>query len=228
MNLKNLEVYIFSGGAIEESNRDIYEECYLAWKEVWQLTLLELDGTEKIFSDAFSRQDKLCAIFEENKCISFVGLRAYDFSLRTSREDSIFEAWDEESLKTLLAQGKKVLCCSNLGVRSGYRGEISPGLTLKALNIFLAVQVLLESQCQVMAGTTRADRGVNRAAFSNGAHYIKTSQMHGVEVDLVCFYKEELAKDKSIKNYFARQLWNSRIDLAASEYLVEKKYLKTS
>lgn len=211
MNLTDMKLYLFSGRAAYGPERNMYEKCYQMWKTIWQQTFLELKGHKEIFSDAFTRQDKICALFRDQECIAVAGLRSYEFSVQSSNDDSIFSSWDKESFETLTKNGPRVLVCSNLAVHPDFRGEVLPGFSLKNLITYFSVKELLVSDCDAMAGTARCNRGANKAAYANGAHFIKRAQMHGVEVDLVAFYKTEL--ENKLLHSTSNFIWDNRIDL---------------
>ncbi len=224
MNPKSLRFYVFSGRGTQPIEHVLYNKCYRTWKTLWQETFFELEGTRDIFSDAFTRQDKICGIFYEDQCIAVAALREYDFSIETTKDDSIFSSWDPTSFALLTKDGPKVMVCSNLAVDSNFRGDALPHFSLKSLAIYLCTQLMLDSDCHSMAGTTRSNRGVNKAAFNNGAHFIKRSEMHGVAVDLVAFYKSELAistfyQERSL----SRSIWDQRTDFTGERPIIQLK-----
>lgn len=228
IDLKDLRLYIFSGHTCGVFEKDLYEKAYKSWKEVWQQTFLELKGVSQIYSDGFSKQDKIVAIFYKDTCISFAGLRGYDFSISASKEDSIFASWDNQSFERLTRDGSKILVCSNLGVHKDYRGRIGEDTSLKLLNIYLSVKVLLDEDYNAMAGTTRFNKGVNTAAFSNGATFLNRAEMHGVDVDLVCFYKKEiLANLADLQQSLGEELWDLRVDYTKPE-TTKRKLLRVA
>lgn len=210
MDLKNIQLYVFSGKGISPQERYLYEKCYDMWKSVWKKTFLELDGSDELYSDNFTRQDKIFALFHGATAIAVATLRICDFTLNNSMEDSIFSSWSQEAINILTIKGPRVLVCSNLAVHPDYRGAIAKGIMLKNLITYLSAKELIESDCDAMSGTARVNRGANKAAYANGAHLVSKSKMHGVEVDLVAFYKDELIS--KLKDEDSNLIWNNRID----------------
>lgn len=216
MNLKDLQLYVFSGRGHLEQEQHYYEKCYETWKNIWKQTFLELDGNDKLYSDNFTRQDKILGLFYKDVCVAVAGLRTSNFLFKNSEDDSIFSSWNMDAIAKLIKEGSRVMVCSNLAVHPDYRGEISYGLTLKNLITYLATKQFLESDCDSMAGTARVNRGANKVAYSNGAHLIQKSEMHGVEVDLVAFYKSELIN--RVGDLKGDSIWNKRIDFTEVKF----------
>jgi hypothetical protein len=227
-SISNLNLYVFAGRSDQAEIKSIYEEVYSKWKSIWKSTFLELDGTAELHSDSFTRQDKIVAVFYKNECVSFAGLRSYNLDLSASVEDSIFSAWPHSCLKQLSSEGKNVLVCSNLGVNPAFRGPLKMGASLKNLNIYACVRILLEDGFDAMAGTTRFNKGVHTAAYSNGAVLLGKSTMHGVAVDLVGFYRKQIEKNiDQLNQLYGEQIWNSRVDYT-KQFKINRQILEVA
>lgn len=221
LNLKDIQLYVFSGrGLLNSQEQFFYEKCYEMWKSVWKKTFLELDGSDELYSDNFTRQDKICAFFYRDTCIAMAAYRHVDFNIQNTKEDSIFSAWDDESIKSMTSEGSHVFVCSNFAVHPDFRKEISPGISLKHLLVYISNREFIASDCHVMAGATRCNKGVNTAALSKGANYIKTSTMHKVNVDLVVVKRSSV--ENTFNDFTGNYIWNNRIDFTA-EILRNKK-----
>lgn len=216
ISVNDLQYILFpiSNLGTDENSRAIANEVYKTWKLVWSKAFLELDGNEKLFSDGFSRQTKIGALFYKDICVSLATFRETDFSHAFQREDSLLEAWDEEAFTRLLIDGPKVTVCSYLSVHPDFRGEIAPSMTLKLLISLMSIRAFLQSNSNVMTGTMRCDRGTNKAAKAVGATPLKKSSMHGGEVELVAFYKNHIIENfDQYTHLWSEQLWQQRIDL---------------
>lgn len=215
--------YVLFPGTMDESN-DLVNEVYKTWKLVWSKAFLELDGNDQVFSDGFSRQTKIGGVFYKGICVSLSAFREVNFESPYQREDSLLSAWDEEAFKILMSEGPRVSICSYLSVHPDFRGEIANNVTLKLITTHLCALVLLDSDCDVMTGTMRCNRGTDKSAYSSGASFIKKSSMHGVEVDLVGFYKKRILANRSnFQNLWAERLWSERTEL----FMDGKNSLKT-
>ena len=221
ISLGELNYVLFPGST--EQPIEYANEVYKTWKLVWSKAFLELDGNGQIFSDGFTRQTKIGGVFYKGICVALSAFREVDFASPFQREDSLLSAWDEESFQILISEGSKVSICSYLSVHPDYRGEIAPDVTLKLITTHLCAKVLLNSDCDVMTGTMRCNRGTDKSAYASGASFIKKSTMHAVEVDLVGFYKRRiLANYSQHQHLWSERLWANRIDLMKQDSTVIK------
>ena len=190
---------------------DEYTKAFQLWKDVWSATFLELDGTARLFSDDFSRQDEVGAIFDEtDQCLALVFLRESNLSLPGGTLDSYFAPWPPEALEKLTRDGSKIQVGSYITVAPAHRGPRAEGPKLKGLLLELAVQHLLASDCAAMTGITRRDKGVHHMAYGSGATLLQENIIyHGVPTDLVAWYAATLKKSCTMSLEAAR-LWSTQ------------------
>lgn len=214
LDLKNLQYYLIHCNQIGFSTHEIYQNTYSMWKRVWSEAMVDLKVDQTLYSDGFTRQSKLGCLFYKNECVAMSAFREVNLDTIVQREDSLLRSWTESSFRQLMEQGSKVSICSYLTVSPEFRGEIAPDMTLKLLTAYLATEYLLHSDCDVMTGTMRCNRGTDKVAYKAGARFLEKSEMFGVEVDLVGFFKREIEKDKEQYSHdWSRVLWESRIEL---------------
>jgi hypothetical protein len=215
LKLQELQYYVIPGEKIAPEYRSVHQEAYRMWKTVWSQTLLEVDGDGRVYSDHFSRQTNIGALFRAGECVAMTVQHEVDFNDPTAADDSYFQAWPQRALDELVRDGKRVLICSHLTVAPGHRGEVAPGLTYKLLIVDLAVKLLLNSDCNVMTGTMRKVKGAHKTAFQTGASLILEDVIqHGETADLVGFYKNTiLANQNLVKSVWTDSLWRQRMDL---------------
>lgn len=219
INLSDLRYYIFSGEGTTEDYLDIYNDTYRLWKEVWTQTLVDLKHPQKLQSDGFTRQTKIGALFYQNKCVALSAFRDVDFTCLPQREDSLLKSWSPEAFDILTQDGPRVCIASYLTVAPDLRGTIAPDITLKLLIVSLCTKYLLESDCDVMTGTMRCNRGTEKSAYASGARFIQKSQMYGVDVDLVGFFKKEIQQlpPSQYTHLWSEVLWKNKIELPQVE-----------
>lgn len=193
-----------------------YDLAYKCWHEVWLSTLQELDGISKVNSDDFLKQKYISAIFNENdECVGLALFNELNFDRSASRNDSYFNAWDNESIKTLCKDSPHVLVASYVTVNPKYRGQ-QEGFYVKDIIAELGVLLLKNiSNSSVMSGTMRNNRGMNKVAIKTGATLIKSDvSFHGVLVDLVGFYKKDFISGIQTQSILSLSLWkNKKINL---------------
>jgi hypothetical protein len=167
--------------------------AYATWRSVWAKTFEVLDGASGIYSDDFTRQDELGALFHAGECIGLTAFRWVDFGAATAQHDSYFKAWPATAKTALLGFGPRVCVGSYLTVEAAWRGPCGP-FSVKELLLALAIERFLASDADVMAGTLRNDRGMNGLGYRLGARpLVSDVPFHGVSVDLVAFGRD--AKD---------------------------------
>lgn len=196
----------------------LYVEAFRLWKEVWAETFLELDGDDLVFSDDYCRQDLVGALFRGERCVALGFFHSVDFRLPTARQDSYFKVWTDEAVRKLLRDGPRILVGSNITVDACFRGKLEDGTRLKNLLVGLMARTFIESGHDAMAGTMRCDRGMQRAAHEFGAEPLQSGVLHhGVEVELISFYRKRLLGDGTLRTDLnVESIWSRRRDLAAT------------
>lgn len=193
--------------------KDRYIAAYKMWKTIWSSTLLELEGLQHLPSDDFTRQDHIAAIFEGPICRAITLHRIVDLSNISHRDDSYFKVWPPEAIQALQRDSSSVLICSYLAVDPDARSR-KLGFSLKDLMVSINSRFLIESPASVFAGITRNDRGMNTTCENLGATVLSSNlSLHGVEVDLVAFYKKEITAVSTPYSKACDYLWRTRTSL---------------
>ncbi|MBX2986968.1 MAG: hypothetical protein KF802_03635 [Bdellovibrionaceae bacterium] len=191
--MKNVlcKLVVLPGSNPDESVRPYYERAYTHWESVWGATFQELDGKSRIFSDNFTRQHEIHALFEDLNCVAMCGLRYYDFRTTTPRKDSYFEAWSEDALDQLVRYGKRVVIASNLSIDPNRRGREATGgqYNLKDLIIATTLRRIGELEIDAMTGTMRVDKNMQGLIYQAGGVPIQREVIyHNVPVDLLAVH----------------------------------------
>jgi hypothetical protein len=164
-------------------------KAYECWSSVWHDTLYELDHVENVPSDEFTRQDEIGALFHEFDCVGLSCLRWLNLENPIFRDDSYFKVWSPEALRTASEFGSEACILSNLTVAPAYRrvSDINVAETL----LGLAIDRFEHSRADVLIGTPRADRRVNKLAYRIGFCPIAPDVTHhGVKIDIVGYYRK--------------------------------------
>ncbi len=193
-------------------NRE-YQETYRLWRKVWAATFQELDGNSAVYSDDFCRQSRVGAIFLRDRCVALGLYHFVDFGVATARDDSYFKVWSDEAIAKLVTEGPRILVGSNITVDPEMRGDLGGGIFLKNLLTGLMTKGFLDSGYDAMAGTMRKNRGMHQSAYQFGASPLQSGVMHhGVEVDLVAFYRRKILAAMSTLpvDLTVERLWENR------------------
>jgi hypothetical protein len=174
-----------------------FAAAYDCWREVWFDAFVELENIDRLYSDDFTRQDEIAALFYEDTCIGLTGCRFVDLNTSMARDDSYFQSWPAAALDQLAAHGSNVCIGNNMTVRREWRGRLG-GVSIKRVLMLLSIQRFLVSSADVLAGTMRNGRGMNGLVYDLGFSPIVCGAMHhGVEVDLVGYYRRGRVDDTS-------------------------------
>lgn len=187
-----LEFYVLPGKCAPKAYQDKYNSTYACWKKLWDATFQkEFQLDEELYSNDFSRQDEVLALFYENQCVGLCCLRIVDFREEATLADNYFRKWPEISRARLRSYGDRTVICSNLTLsyefRKGYLG-----VSWKDLLSTFAVQRFLQLDCDSMAAAVRRRRGMDKATYQVGFRPIFQDLPYlGEEsVDLVVCFKD--------------------------------------
>jgi hypothetical protein len=197
-------------------NDEFYTAAYKTWSEVWRETLLELDGSDVLYSDHFTRQDYMVAIFNGDTCVALTCFRRADLSLLTDQEDSWFKPWPHDLRQVLGKEYKNGVVISWVTIHKDYR-KTSPIVELRELNIIDRLAEMMNlflEDCGTDAGfgVTRNNRSVNRFGQYAGSNTILSgAELHGVEVDLITLKAANVKAAQSKFPALAFDLWSNRL-----------------
>lgn len=212
VNINDYKLYILRSGSDQQINASLHNQCYLFWKKIWLSTLNELEGVDKIYSDDFTRHDFFIALTHHEKPIGLISFKSVDLKLLASLDDSWFKPWPRNFLVQIAHDSEKAIIPSWLSVDPTYRR--SKGFTDLNIGFILSElisMITLHTMADVAFGTPRKDRSVNQLVQQAGAVTVyENISHHGVLVDLVCFFKENVEK-----HHFSdvtSALWKNRIE----------------
>jgi hypothetical protein len=163
-------------------------ESYRCWHDTWESAFRELAHEPEVYSDDFTRQHEVGAIFQDSECIALSFFRWIDLSSPINRQDSYFRAWTDADKEALCKEGTYVCISSNFTIAEGWRK--STVCSLKDVLVALIVERFLLSNASAVSGTVRNNRGVDRLIYRNGFLPIRhAAKQYGVDVDLAAFYR---------------------------------------
>ena len=129
---------VISGREVENSLLHEYQKIYNHWHSVWSQTFKEVSGNATLFSDNFTRQDEIIAVMKNDKCISAVCHRLFDFRTTAARNDSYFESWPEDAFHRLGKNGPTIVIAGQLSVDPEYR-KTQSGIRMSELTTYLSL-----------------------------------------------------------------------------------------
>lgn len=211
--ITNWSLTVLPGNQPSESFANQHAVVYQAWHEVWASAFKEADIQKPVFSDEFTRQDDVIAVFEEGRCLLCLFFRTVDLSTLVGRSDSYFSGWTDTALNGLQRDSSVVCVGSNTTVVPFARGNYK-GFSLKNLLAALAVQYFVNSSPgSAMTAAMRNRRGMNVAGKQAGATLLDANvPVNGEPTDLMAFFKNDLVDFQHPYQELASQLWSQRQD----------------
>jgi hypothetical protein len=163
-------------------------EAYRCWRATWRDAFVELEQHSELFSDDFSRQHEVGALFQHDECIALSFFRWVDLSVLMNREDSYFRVWPEAAKDEACREGSRICVSSSFTLAAGYRR--SKVCSLKDVLVSLIIERFLVSDADAVVGTVRNNRGVDKLIYRNGfLPILQNRKLYGVDVDLGAFYR---------------------------------------
>lgn len=209
----DLQFVLCPGRSPEQEHSHIYDQIYESWHRLWTSTYAELKDESPLYSDTFTRQDFIAAIFFKGQCQAFILFRHANISHRSCLHDSYFQQWSELHLARVSQLGKNVLICGNMGIVPEARKN-SLGFSMKHLMLGFITEIVLHSNADVTISTPRKDRDVHSAVYRWGGISIAQDIDWGLDVcvDLTAFYKDELLKNRNHELVpLVQSLWNQML-----------------
>jgi len=189
-----------------------YNKAYICWKEVWSKTFTEeMNLTETLYSDNFTRQTHIAVIFYGDEVASLTTLNDLDLLAQTTWDDSYFKVWPEFTKFKLKKKAKRALACTNVTLAKKFRrGAL--GLSWKDFMISMLVKYLKHSSYDAMISVLRLEKGMDRCAYRTGASPLVRDIPYSIEgrrVDIAFWDKKinEKNLDQKIQN-LVNFIWN--------------------
>lgn len=210
-DISKLKCMIFPGKN-PSSHLKEYQSAYQLWKDVWGNFWQVQAGKEVAVSDTFLKQDHILTTFYGDQCIAMMLLNYFDFRNESSRYDTYFQkVWLPE--KHELIKGHRVLAASHYTVHPDFRRDQFV-YSMKEWIGSLTIQYFLNTDCQIMVGAMRKNKGVDKTAKNVGSTLIQTYKQDemNLDLDLVIFERDKVHLHDSIALPI-KSHWNGRIEV---------------
>jgi len=193
--------------------KDLYNQIYNCWHDVWSQAFQELHGDTQLVSDNFTRQDFVGAVLVDGQCKAMSLYRHMEAQHPTLERDSYFSNWGETHRKHLASRGPQILVCSHFTIHPTARKDLL-GFSMRDVLMGTCSEVAIHTAAQGMTGAMRKDRKVHGLALTWGAILIASDvpSGHGDLVDLVGFFKEDVTKNRKHEYVsLVEKLWTERL-----------------
>lgn len=210
-----LRVVVMPTRAPVEGNDQLYVEAYNTWEKCWKEAFLELEGSDELFCDHFTRQDYMVGLYDGRKCAALIFFRRINVKLEAHRNDSYFKAWPKDFLKEIAGRHETAMICSWITTLPEYR-RTKNNPDLRNLEISLRLSEVMnffmqDANIDITFGTVRINRSADKmCSYSGSRTLMKDLTHHGVAVDLISWEPKDLPAASKLFPPLAFDLWNSR------------------
>lgn len=183
---------------------------------------------EVIYSDSFTRQDYIGAIFYEDRCLALCFFRWGNINSPDFSSDSYFSYWTPEDIQELALKGPSVIISSNFTICPlARKGNLD--FSMKDLLTGISVEFFMKANADAMAANLRVNKKVNEACAKWGGKLIRADVpiFSGISGDLMVFFKDVVEKRGPLElENMVFQLWNERLVIPKQIALQENYFVK--
>ncbi|HPI41408.1 MAG TPA: hypothetical protein PLJ21_11430 [Pseudobdellovibrionaceae bacterium] len=213
--------YVFSGKDLLTDNRDIYLDSYNLFKNVWESTLKEINGCDfRLFSNDFTRQDRIHALFYGSDCAGLTCLRKINLDNPVDLEDSWLRIWHQNHFDEIKSQsGPESYINSYFTVNQNFRKSLQKNSTPVGYILgCLSFLDQLHIESPTVLGMMRMDRSMHKLGALWGSELIEGSvEYNNTPTDLVVFKKNRVEQASKLFSPIVYELWNQRINFIQEE-----------
>lgn len=155
-----------------------------------------------LYSDSFTSQDYVAAIFYQDQIAGMCTLKSYDLGDQISLDDSYFKVWPLNVLNKFKIMNRHVLACCNLAITYEFRRN-AMNVSWKDLLFVMVGHYLKESRYSAIVSTVRLEKGMEKCAYRTGAIPLMRGLPYtipGQSIDIVCWYKNCENNNSDLKN----------------------------
>lgn len=207
-----------------------YNEIFSCWQNLWSKAYQEMQVSKHLYSDNFTRQDFIGAVYYAGKCVGVICFRWCDIGTNDFANDSAFAQWGPEDLKKISERGPKVIVCSQLTVHPLARGK-TLGVSVMHLLTGLGIEFFMNANAHAMAAHIRIDKKVNESCARLGGTSVREN-VHfsgGIAGDLMVFYKDVIAQRPTQElDILVKQLWNNQTMIPQENETQEKYFIPSA
>ncbi|HLW57225.1 MAG TPA: hypothetical protein VKY27_07560 [Bacteriovoracaceae bacterium] len=164
LNLKVFGPHLY----LKDEDKEYYQIAYNKWKEAWQEVVNSEMGVNSsvFYSDDFTRQDHIIALFDQKSCIGMAFMREVNLGINCLIEDSSFRFWPLQQLEKLLHQYKQVVIASYFTITPQYRRT---HVEWKTLFLSLYLDYFSELGSKIMVTAARKLKSNEKLCYQLGA-----------------------------------------------------------
>lgn len=169
-----------------------FEKAYVGWRNVWGQALTEeMNVKDPLYSDNFTRQSHVAALFYGDELFGLVTLNYMNLEEKIYQDDSYFKVWTPDSIQGLYKNAKQIMTLCNVTLNFRFRKN-SIGVSGKDLLLLMAVHYLKSQNLDAIVAAVRLEKSMEKSAYRTGAISLAKDlpySIPGQRVDLVLWSK---------------------------------------
>ena len=228
MDKSKLRYVICPGSNPSEEFQPLYNSVYDCWYRVWKEAYKEMQLNRDLYSDSFTRQDYVGAIFYGDRCLGLCFFRWANIQSPDFASDSYFSYWTPEDMQALALRGPNIIISSNFTICPlARKGNLD--FSMKDLLTGISVEFFMNANADSMAANLRVDKKVNEACAKWGGQLIRADVpiSPGRTGDLMVFFKDVVEKRNPLDlQNMVFQLWNDRLVIPKKIAFQENYFVK--
>lgn len=195
-----------------EQNKDLYNDLYKLWQNVWNKTFTELGENKTVAGDEFFLLDELFTVHIDNKAVAMVAAKWLNLELSPCTDNYYFKTFPPETRSALEAHNiKKFMGLGNLVTHPEWRKQ-KTGIPFADIVTGLSFKRQIEHGFDSALCYTRNDRSVNKMVKGFGGISLwQGIKRHNVEVDIMIVQSQNVVSHPSSDvQAFIDKLWGNR------------------
>lgn len=193
VNPAKLSFMIFPTRFPQPSYQSEYRKAYLCWRSVWNEAFKEeMNIKEDLYSDNYTRQSHVAAVFYEGEVAGLMTLNYMDLNDPVAMDDSYFKVWPELAKMRLKKEARSAIITGNFTINFNFRKK-AHGLCWKSLVCAFLVRHLKLSPFDAAVATPRLERSVEKICYGTGAHPLQQNLPYTIEgqrIDLISWHRD--------------------------------------
>jgi len=126
ISISDLDIYIIEQKTVpfEGEVKEVYQEILTCFQESWDIYSKFKGITVPVdYQKELSYADELVGVFYQRECVAMIAFGHPDLNYIHYKDDKFLHHWDEDSIATLIKNGKRVQTLTKLGRRPGRKLE---------------------------------------------------------------------------------------------------------
>lgn len=195
MRSSEFSLVFVAGNRVEPELLEKYKTIYNHWHTIWSATFQEIDEGDGLFSDQFTRQDEILALFHNDVCVAVCCHRLVDMRMPSFKKDSYFEPWTDYALQRLRKNGDKVIIDSQVSVDPKFR-KMQNGMKFIDLMAYVSFLHLSRLQISSITAASRNLRSMDSVFEKFGPEHLEKDVLyHGESTSLYALFPEQITFD---------------------------------